>query len=111
MSLKLYLRDILDFYARENFKKIETALNEQNALSGFRFFEIQATGPVTFAKFYHGLGYVPQDIVRTRLTGTGILTFDYDQFDSKFLVYSTTAECELRFFVGTYGAGGVNGPQ
>jgi hypothetical protein len=101
MSLKLFIKEIADRYLRQNFETIEDELEAVSHLKNFRFFELRFTSAVTNYKHYHGLGFVPKDIIRTRFTGEYLLTFNYDLFDSKYIDITTEGPCEIRGLVGT----------
>ena len=99
--MNLLLNEIQDRYVRENFKRLQEFLRVSNMLEGFTFVEIELTQAVTNYRYYHGLGYIPQDIIQTRFTGPGELTFNYSRFDRQYLDLSTTGACTVRALVGT----------
>lgn len=106
MALGLYIVEIPDDYARENFKRIDRFLNETSLLKGqWKFFEITILGAVTNLKYKHLFKFIPKDVIQTSLTGAGALTWNYSRFDRDYLDLTTTAACVIRCFVGSYDEG------
>ena len=102
--IKLLVKEVEDATIRENFKRVQKEFSsEQPILRGnWKFFEITFTGAVTNFKYPHQLSFVPKDIIQTRLTGTGSLTWNYARFDFTNLDITTTGACVVRAFVGSY---------
>lgn len=101
---QLNTQDIKDLYIRNNFQAIANFFTKENQLVGFKHLTFSFTEAQTNSKVQHGLGYVPQDVIITRITGTGILSLNWSLFDSASLDVTSTGPCEVRMFVGTYTA-------
>lgn len=94
---------IKDPKIREAFQLIKEEFDRQFFNRGlWQFFEITVTGSVTNYRYQHRLGFKPKDILQTSLTGTGALTWNYDQFDDTYLDLTTTDSCVVRLFAGAY---------
>lgn len=101
--LKLYFREILDQFSKENFRRLEeNDENDQIKKAQWEFKEITFTTAVTNFKYAHHLDFVPRDIIQTSITGVGSLTFNYANFDETNLDITTTNACVVRFFVGRF---------
>lgn len=99
---QLNVKEFQDLYLRKNFENLKKYFSTENQLLGFQFFELNFTAASANQKVAHGLGVVPQDIISTRMTGAGILTFNWGLFDDKSLDITVTGPCRVRFFVGSY---------
>jgi len=101
-------KDIKDVYIRENFKRLARFLQTWPLFRGeWAFFEETFDSAVTDLDIAHGLGFKPQDIILTGvsgagITGFGIITFNFDSFDETNINVSTTGACTVRFFAGAY---------
>jgi hypothetical protein len=93
---------IQDIYVRKNFKNLNDYFSTQNQLYDFKFFDIEFFRASDNQKVEHGLGYVPQDVIVTKITGDGIVSFNHGLFDSKYINLSSTGAARIRFFVGSY---------
>lgn len=101
--LKFFIREITDFYVKENFEAISRWVREQNILRGeWKFVEVSVDGAVTEKKIKHGLNCIPKDIIQTYKVGAGSATWEYDKFDREFIYLTTTGQCVVRAFVGLY---------
>lgn len=106
MIIKLFLNEVEDQYLLENFIRLEDFINAQTFFKGqFKHFDINIPAAVTNFKFKHNLGFQPRDVIQTLLTGAGLLTWNYDKFDAKFLDITTTGPVTVRAFIGTYREG------
>lgn len=92
---------IQDYSAQQCIIRLVAWLKANAQLANFNFYTITFTQAQTNFLFPHNLGFQPQDIVMTSLTGTGTLTFNYSLFDSTNLNISTTGPCVVRFLAGT----------
>lgn len=101
-SPQLTISQIEDQYIRKNFESLQDYFRGQNQLLDFKFFELVFTSAITGFKQAHGLPNIPLDVIVTRITGTGNVTFKYGAFDTTYLVMDVTGACRIRFFVGTY---------
>jgi hypothetical protein len=109
MPLNLYIREISDYFLRENFRKTKDFIGLQPILNGeFKFFEIQITGNKTNLKYAHKLAFIPKDIIQTSVVfsgGVGTLTWNYSRFDDTFIDLTTASMgasdvCTVRVLVG-----------
>jgi hypothetical protein len=99
----LILKDIEDQYSRENFFRLKKFFESVSFFKGnFKHFEFNFDRALTSQKMAHGLGFKPQDVIQTFITGPGAITWDYINFDDKNLVLSTTGACKVRAFIGAY---------
>ncbi len=101
-SPKLTIREVTDLIIRKNFENLQAYFNAENQLLGFKFIEVIFTKAETNRRVKHGLSGIPQDIVRTLVTGAGTVTFNLGLFSSTELDLSSSGPCRVRFFVGTY---------
>lgn len=116
MALNLYIREIADYFLRENFRKI-TDMEKKSVFldKNFTFFEIQITGSKTNFRWPHNLSFVPKDVIQTDLViktaaglvSTGTLVWNSYLFNDTFLDITTTAAnatdiLTVRAFIGRY---------
>lgn len=99
---KLNLDQIQDPIVRKNFELLQEMLTTDMQLRGFVHVDIYVDKAVTNYRVKHGLGYVPLDFIRTKFQGPGNIYLNYDKFDEQFMDLTTTGECRLRGFVGSY---------
>lgn len=102
ISPYLAIQQIQDIYIRDNFKALLSYFSTQNQLLDFKFFEQVFDGEADEVQIAHALGYIPKDILVTRITGDGVVTFNYSKFTTTTLSLSATGACRVRFFAGTY---------
>jgi hypothetical protein len=109
--LSLYIREIEDYFLRENFRKTKEFVALQPLLNGeFKFLEIQITGNKTNFLFAHLLSFTPKDIIQTSVVfsgGVGSLVWNYSRFTNVFLDLTTsgmgtTDTCTVRVLVGRF---------
>lgn len=98
----LLVQQIQDQYVRKNFDSLKTYFNTQNQFLDFKFFEQVFTAPVTGFQLAHGLTYAPLDILVTRISGPGTVSFKYGSFTSSVMVMDVSGPCRIRFYAGTY---------
>ena len=98
----LAVKEISDTYVRKNFENLSDYFASQNQLLNFKFLEIMFTRAETDRRIPHGLPRPPKDLLRTRMTGTGVVTFHRGDFDNQFIYASSTGPARVRLFVGTY---------
>lgn len=98
----LIVQQITDQYVRKNFENLQNYFNTQNQLLDFQFFERVFTSAVTGFQIAHGLTYAPLDIIVTKITGTGTITFKYALFTTTNIIVDVSGPCRIRFFAGTY---------
>ena len=98
--LELYTKQIEDQYIRENFEKVEQAYNDLVfTLGDFKFFEVDISGAQEDFRFYHKLGFNPNDVIVTKAIGSSF-QFDYNGFNDEYLTITTTGNVYLRMFIG-----------
>jgi len=102
VSPTLLLKEITDIFIRTNFKNLQDYFAAQNQLLDFKFKEIIFDKAVVKQPYGHGLSYIPKDILQTHISGTGIVTFHYGDFDKDYMYISSTGPSRIRFLVGTY---------
>jgi hypothetical protein len=92
--LSLYIREIEDYFLRENFRKTKDFIGLQPILNGdFRFFEIVITGNKTNFKYAHNFTFTPKDVIQSSVVfsgGVGTLVWNYSRFDATFLDLTTS---------------------
>lgn len=98
----LFVAEIKDVFLQKNFEALREYFNAENQLYGFKFAEVVFDRAVERQALPHGLGVIPQDILVTRITGTGKVSFLYGSFDSTNIYLSSDGPCRIRFFYGTY---------
>lgn len=101
------IREIPEKLSRENFKRIETYIENLPLLKGqFNFIEqtlSDGSYPAT-VRVYHSLGFAPKDILVTSVIG-GTITWDYASATTEYIEASISAETTFRAFFGTYAEG------
>jgi uncharacterized protein YbjQ (UPF0145 family) len=65
----------------------------------FKLFTIVETGAVTGKELFHGLGFIPTDIIITKEVG-GTIIWDYDDFTKERIYYTTSGATEIRALIG-----------
>lgn len=98
----LIVKEIKDPYIQKNFQKLTDYFGKQNQLQDFAFLEIVSDKAVDSLKVAHALGFVPKDLLVSKLTGPGAVTVEYPDWDEDFIFLSSTGAFRLRCFVGTY---------
>jgi len=111
MSLKLFQREIEDYFLRENARKTQEFLGLQPILNGdFRVYEIVITGNNTNFPYAHNLTFVPKDVIQTYAVfsgGVGTVVWNYSAFDTTFLRLTTSGmgasdTCTVRALIGRF---------
>lgn len=98
--IQLRLTNIQDEPTRGALESMRDSLNAQELLlADFRFFSIITTAAVTNMVFTHNLGFIPTDVILTRLSG-GTVTWNYDSFTKDTVSLTTSAAVNLRFLLG-----------
>lgn len=92
---------VQDPIARKNFEALDQYFRLQNQLLDFKFFEVVFDAAETGRKVSHGLPFIPLDIIVTRLSGAGEVTFQYGEFTTSELCLDASGPCRIRFFAGT----------
>jgi hypothetical protein len=101
--VKALNRLINDPRARQNFEYIQEAMKYDDIFKGrwtFRTFTCVAA--VTTQEFAHNLDFTPKDILCVHVSNSATVTWLHDIFNSRFIYFTTSAACTLRFFIGRY---------
>ena len=98
----LLINEIAELYIRKNFEILQKYFDDENQLLGFKHVEFSVDAAVVNYKIPHQLGYVPRDLIRTRKTGAGSVTFNRHLFDTENIDITTTGAAKVRLFAGTY---------
>ena len=102
--LKLLVKEVLEQYARENFKRIQSEWDLSPLLRGqFVLKELTFDNAVTDLDVPHGLSFLPKDVMITYITGAGQLTVNYDKITDTNLNVTATDACVARLLVGRLG--------
>ena len=105
MRLDLLLQGIMDRMVRDNFQRVKDALLSEPILKAdLRFFalDLRGEGALDHFRFPHKMGVIPQDLLVTQATGSGGVTWHWEEFDRENVVLSTTGPVYLRFFLGAH---------
>ncbi len=99
--MKLELQKLEDVYVQENMQKLQDEWNANLFTNNpWAMFDLEFSGAVANYKVKHPLGGTPLDIIETRKSGPGAVTYNYDLFDKDFLNITTTGACKIRFLAG-----------
>lgn len=98
----LSVKEIQDLFTRKNFERLVNWFARNDQLRDFNHITHSQDGSGAHIKIPHGLGYVPKDIIMTRIVGAGTITFNYSLFDKTNLDVSFSDTVKFRAFVGTY---------
>lgn len=99
---QIFTREITDIFIRNNFQNLADYFFKQNQLLNFKFVELVFTQATANFLYPHGLGYVPQDIIVTKIVGAGIVQFNHGLFDNVNVNITVTGACRIRFYLGSY---------
>lgn len=100
---ELAISQIKDIYIRKNFELLSDYFSKNNQLLGFKFFEQVFDKAVTNFRLSHGLGFVPKDVIITKLVPQDTLVLlNEGLFDASTIDISVSGPCTIRFFVGAY---------
>lgn len=102
MNPNLLTKEIQDLYVRKNFQNLIKYFADNNQIVDFKFFEQTYAKAQDGIKIAHGLSYIPQDVIMTKITGPGVATFNRGLFDTTNINLSVSDACKIRFFVGSY---------
>lgn len=102
MTPDLIIRDIKDPLVQKNFEALVQYFTAENQLVGFKFIEFSTEKAETNLKIRHTLGLIPRDLIRTRKTGAGSVTFNRHLFDAENMDITTTGAVKVRLLVGVY---------
>ena len=88
---------------QDNFDELDKRWKE-NLFLQFegKFISVTYTAAVANDKIFHGLNFIPKDILVLQENPAGTLTINWDEFDSECIDLTVTGACTLRMFVGFY---------
>jgi hypothetical protein len=96
---------------RRNFDELARYFSDNGQFNGFTAISFDLALGATREKIKHGLGFVPRDVVLTRLlapSGT-LLRLHHSEFTDEYLVVSMTGSgtnpAQVRLMVGTFNRG------
>jgi hypothetical protein len=95
-------REISDEYVADNFRKLKEFFRAETPFLGFSHYEVTLDSAVTDFEFTHNLSFQPQDAFVTFISNDATMVFKFDQFTKDLVVFSTSAACTVRFFLGSY---------
>lgn len=98
----LAVKEIADIYLRKNFQALTDYFQNENQLLGFKFFEVTFSAAEENRTVAHGLGYLPQDIVLSKITGTGKVSFNRSLFTKTNLNITSSGAATIRFYCGSH---------
>jgi hypothetical protein len=104
-KLDLFLGEVKDPAARENFDRIATYTADQvlGRFEGrFLIIEMTASGSLSYP---HSLNFIPTDVIVTAFntSAAGDLTFQFPDFtDDDIVLTNTAGAATIRLFVGRY---------
>ena len=110
MRKKLYVSQIQDTFARQNFETIGQVFQCPFLKGEWIFLPLTINASGSNLKIPHTLNFVPKDVILLSAIG-GTISFNYNLFDKTFLNVNatvTTAPMAVRLFVGTYSEESVN---
>ena len=98
--MNLPLSRVADESTKASLRLIQDAYNESEInLAGFKLFTITTKGAVTSMQMIHALGFIPTDLIVTRISG-GTVTWDYDSFTKTKIQFTTSGAVTIRFLLG-----------
>lgn len=101
--LNLFKKEIDDEFTQENFKRLWEFINYHPLFKGsFKFFEFTFDSAVTNKQLTHKLPFAPKDVITLNVSNGATVTWNYDLFNSEFLVVTTSGACTVRAYVGRY---------
>lgn len=100
----LAIKEVVDIFSRDNFKKLQDFFNTSTGLDLFQPVEFQVNQSLTEYKIKHGLGFVPRDVLVTQLiAGSGVkLTVHHGLSTKDELVVSSSGPLKARLLVGSF---------
>ena len=105
MRVRLLLKEIVYKYVRKNCEFIQRVVDSQPILlAEFNYYQFTFTEAGTNLRIPHGLGFLPTDVIQSRKTGSGNVTWNYELFDSTYLDVTVDGACSVSAFIGGKGA-------
>lgn len=104
MSVNLQLENIKTFQdVRNALQKIKESFDNQVIVGGdWKFFEITLQSAVTELAYSHKLNFTPKDVIQLSVSDSKVITWHYADFDSTFIVLSSTGACTVRAYIGRH---------
>ncbi len=102
----IFIAEIQDSYAKENFKTLKNLLPILYYFANFKAFEVTFASAETEKQFSHGLGFLPKDIIITSKTNGITVSFNQDKSTKDLLFITVDGPCNLRFLAGSFYTGG-----
>lgn len=99
--LTLVTAQFADLNLKENFKRITDYIEMHSLLHGYKFLQFEIDEATESLSIKHGLGYIPQDIIRLKYIGDGQLKFHRELFDAQSIVVGSTGPCKVRMLIGS----------
>lgn len=96
----LLVKEISDVYLRRNFQEMYDFFQTEDQVLGYKFFDYEFEQAETSFKITHDLGYIPQDVIVSQLTGDGAVQFNFQKFDRTTIDLDIDGPCRIRFLVG-----------
>lgn len=96
----LLVKEIADVYLRRNFQEMFDFFQVEDQVLGYKFFDFEFEQAEEGFKITHDLGYIPQDIIVSQLTGSGAVQFNFLLFDRTTIDLDIDGPCRIRFLVG-----------
>ncbi len=101
--LELILKDISDNYVRENFFRIAKYFKKLVfANETFRVFNVDIREASPKLSLKHGLSFIPEDVVVTRIEGDFNFYFRFQEFDRENLYITAAGPVKLKFLAGSF---------
>lgn len=106
--MRLLLGEIKDTFVQRNFKALADYFRANRMGVGFKHLELTFTSPVANFRTPHSLGFLPKDVIVTRLSGSGTVTWNYALFDRTNLDLTVSGDVSntnpvvIRAYIGTH---------
>jgi hypothetical protein len=98
-----FIHEIVDYFARENFKVIQRYTEEDINRMNFKHSTKRLT-VVGDNVIQHGLKFRPKDaLLLSVVPSTVTVTFKYDLFTNDSITVNISGSCEIRYLLGSYG--------
>lgn len=91
---------------RDALQNIKQAVEGATLLKGeYKFVQITVKSAANNLKYSHNLSFTPIDVILLSVSNSAAVTWNYDSFDSSFIVLSTTGPCTVRAYIGRHKEG------
>lgn len=98
--MNLPLSTVSDINTRDCLRQVQDSLNLNPTTYGqLKLFNISTTGAVTGQEFFHNLGFIPSDILVTKIS-SGSISFNWASFTKDKIYFTTTAGADIRLLIG-----------